>query len=287
MQSLKFGKEIFKDGSFPFNISMGYVEGEFPMHSHDFSELLIVLKGRGEHIINNESYELRTGDVFIIKGSAKHGFKKSHGLEVCNIMFDPNNFLFQTNELRKMRGFQCLFVLEPYYRELKQFKSRMKLSLDNLKHVHRIIQELSNEFLNQQQAYKTRITALFAELVVFLSREYEVEEIIDSRVLIQISEAITFMELNYLEQIKLEDIAEKAFVSPSHFCRIFKSTYKVSPIDYVIKLRIWHAGQLLRFKDKTVTQIAFESGFQDSNYFARRFKKEMGMSPKEYRNHVH
>jgi AraC family L-rhamnose operon transcriptional activator RhaR/AraC family L-rhamnose operon regulatory protein RhaS len=94
---------------------------------------------------------------------------------------------------------------------------------------------------------------------------------------------IDFIKVNYHKHITLDEIAAKGKMSASTVNRIFKETLNMSPIDYLIKVRINNARTLLKRQQCTISEAAFQSGFNDSNYFTKQFKKFTGMSPREYK----
>ncbi len=96
--------------------------------------------------------------------------------------------------------------------------------------------------------------------------------------------ALSYMHSHFNEQIKLKTIAEKCFMSESHFCRVFKELTKETPISYINSLRINKALFLLESSDLLIRQIAEEVGFSEEAYFCRCFKKALGVSPKNYLN---
>ncbi len=72
-------------------------------------------------------------------------------------------------------------------------------------------------------------------------------------------------------------------MSKNHFLRVFRQCYGTSPINYLIRLRLEKSCELLEHSGKNITEIAFEAGFSDSNYYTRQFSKTYGMSPRAYR----
>ena len=66
-------------------------------------------------------------------------------------------------------------------------------------------------------------------------------------------------------------------------CRNFQACFNLSPMEYLSKIRIDHAKELLLTTYKPVTDIAFECGFNDSNYFSKTFRNSVGCTPKNYR----
>ncbi len=78
--------------------------------------------------------------------------------------------------------------------------------------------------------------------------------------------------------------AEAAGMSESHFRRLFKSVYNISPVKYIGILRLNRAKELIRYTSATFSQISAETGFASLYYFCRFFKKEVGCTPGEYRD---
>lgn len=93
-----------------------------------------------------------------------------------------------------------------------------------------------------------------------------------------------YMERHYSERITVAGLAGLGYVSPSCFSRRFKSETGVTPIEYLIEIRMQRAKLLLRRKDLSVTAIAIECGFGSSAYFSDCFQERAGISPTEYRD---
>ncbi len=79
-------------------------------------------------------------------------------------------------------------------------------------------------------------------------------------------------------------LAKMSNLSVRHFTRIFRDTYQTSPGNYINNLKMQHACMLLTKTTLNISEVAFQSGFSDSNYFTRQFKKLFQVTPKEYRN---
>jgi transcriptional regulator GlxA family with amidase domain len=72
-------------------------------------------------------------------------------------------------------------------------------------------------------------------------------------------------------------------MSVRNFYRIFQQATGASPVHYLLNLRISHAAELLKHSDCSITDIAYECGFQDSSYMTKQFKKQMGTTPRMFR----
>ena len=99
----------------------------------------------------------------------------------------------------------------------------------------------------------------------------------------RIAPALDHIERHYTEEIEIESLAQKCFVSQAHLFRLFKEEVGVSPIRYRNSLRIERAKALLRDGECSVGEIASMLGFESIYYFSRVFKSLTGVSPLEYK----
>lgn len=95
--------------------------------------------------------------------------------------------------------------------------------------------------------------------------------------------AKVFIDENYQEQLNLDKISQKAFLSRFHFHRLFSQVYKKTPHQYLTHKRIEKAKDLLS-NNKQVTEVCNEVGFESLGSFSVLFKKEIGFAPQYYRN---
>jgi two-component system response regulator YesN len=99
-----------------------------------------------------------------------------------------------------------------------------------------------------------------------------------------LAQALSYVESNYAEKIQLATVARICNLSPFQFSRNFKKENGLTFRDFVIKLRIDRAAKLMRESDASVTEAAFVVGFNDLSYFARMFRRQLGVSPSHYRD---
>ena len=92
-----------------------------------------------------------------------------------------------------------------------------------------------------------------------------------------------YMEQHYAEELHIAEAASEAGFSEGYFSRLFSSQTGLSFTDYLINIRIRHAKELLIQTDKTVSEIAFETGFSNGDYFSSSFSKREGMTPSAFR----
>jgi AraC-like DNA-binding protein len=100
--------------------------------------------------------------------------------------------------------------------------------------------------------------------------------------IIRFQRVFAYLIEHYREEITLNKISEIAHLSPTSFCRFFKSITGKTFLEVVNEYRIQHACLLLKKNELSISQIAFESGFNDVPYFNKLFKKLKGVNPLGY-----
>ena len=259
-------------------------ETSFSLHTHDFHELVIILKGTGIQEINTEAYSLIAGDVFVLKGSDMHGYRNSKNLLYYNIAYDPRLLAAYDKGIRDLPGYFALFLLEPIFRKQHNFQSKLHLSTKDLIYASELTSLLYKEYTQRVPGFQAMLVNYFIQLVVFLSRKYSEQQSPVTNSFMPLADTIAYIEQNFTSDISLNSLAERSDMSVNHFLRVFRSTFNLTPVNYINQLKIKKACELMVDSGKTMTCIAFESGFSDSNYFSRLFKKIMGMTPTEYRD---
>ena len=273
------------DTTYPFFIQYGSHETDLFMHTHaDFSELVIVMNGTAIHKVDNEAYFVKKGDVFVINNNTCHGYENAHDFRICNIMYRSEKLLSTDLDIRKSAGFHALFVIEPYLSMERSFQSRLKLFLADYEQVSMIISTMLQEYDNKTEGWKTMLDSHFMMLVVLLSRVYNSMPFDVNLGVINIAKSVSYMENNFTSSITIEELALQSSLSVRHFARIFRETYQTTPGNYILLLRMNHACNLLKQTTLSISEVAFQSGFNDSNYFSRQFHKNYHMSPKQFRN---
>jgi len=103
---------------------------------------------------------------------------------------------------------------------------------------------------------------------------------------VRMSGIYDFIIQNFTREITLKEIAARAHISSSAFCRYFKARTKRTLKEFINDLRINYACQLLEENQHNITQICFESGFNNISNFNRRFKEIKGITPQQYRTNI-
>lgn len=282
---IRFPFRLFSDSEdFPIHIQYGYHEkDDCYVHGHeDFSELVIVVEGAAQHIVNQESYPISKGDIFVINQYTEHGFASAEHLEIFNIMFRAEETFSDVHDMKQMSGFQALFVLEPHYSQNHSFCSQLKLTASEFTAVKTLVMDTLEEYKRKEVGWKDLVSAQFQLLCVMLSRLYQTDTAGTDNAYLKLAGAVAHIENHYCTAVTTEELAKIAGYSERQFLRLFKSVFSVTPNLYIINLRMKKAQQLLKTSPLSIGEIAWNCGYDDHNYFSRIFKKHVGMTPSEY-----
>lgn len=98
-----------------------------------------------------------------------------------------------------------------------------------------------------------------------------------------VEQVVEYLEHHYMEEINFNDLAGEFFLAPNYLYKKFKEKKQITVMQYLEEIRMKKAGELLENTASSVTEIAMQTGYADSNYFARIFKKNFGVTPREFR----
>ncbi|OVE80920.1 hypothetical protein BVY04_04580 [bacterium M21] len=292
MTILAHGEDYFGPNGFRIQITHPHVpEGDIRepfdlteiAHYHDFTEMVVVLSGTGIHWVEGHEYIVRAGDVFLFQGEQKHYFKEAGKLDFYNLMFDPDKLQLPTEYLTRIPGFRALFLLEPTYRVKHRFNSRLQLGDSDLSNTLHQLKRMESELKEGLPGFEASLSAKLVELMVFLGRRYSEIRTTEGTALLRVSEVIGALEQDYTRSWTLKELTKIAHISESRLLVLFREATMNTPIEYLIKIRVSKAKELLLQTDHPIDQIAMKTGFSDSNYFSRQFRKGCGISPREFR----
>ena len=145
----------------------------------------------------------------------------------------------------------------------------------------------------QQEKLNVLFDSLFAAENIFdrYSDYYQILKILlgelatpkNSRIQASMQSALEHIQKHFSEEIRVEELAKSAHMSPSNLFAVFKKEFGISPITYVNQYRLSMAAEYLLERDASVTEIATMAGFHDALYFSKMFHKMYQVSPREYR----
>lgn len=239
-----------------------------PDHYHNFFELFYILSGNCHFLLKDTIYDLNKNDfVFIAPGELHHSlYNEGENCEICMIYFKKEHLLI--NSLDNTPSF--MGRVPALYRE--DFISLLTHMLAE----YAQIDEYSEAFLS---VHLQELLLMLMRHFVLTDNETAPISSKDTEILL----ATRYIYKNFRQHITLEEVSHIASLSPTYFCKKFKQTTGMGFKEYLNNVRLKHAQTALLTTDRTITEIALEYGFNDSNYFKDLFKKVYGKSPREFR----
>ena len=243
---------------------------------HRYHEIYYIAEGRCSVFIGQKTYRLQAGNFAMIPAGTLHKTDfTSHGQNTKYVIS------FSVNIARQMDAF-----LETDMSAAGIRAGKIKAPVQRQEAVLLLLNRMLYEFENQPPLGRSLCLTLLAELLISLHRyrsgETEndgSEDAIHGRM----RDVAAYLCEHAREQITLAEVAARFAVSPSHLSRIFHRETGFGIREYLVHYRIRLACELLLNTGLSVTQIADQCGFSDSNYFGDAFKKATGLSPREYR----
>ena len=242
---------------------------EEPRHWHNRIEIFLVLSGNLQIVVESETYHLAEDDIILINSNQVHEIVSKDNVTVVLQI----NFAYFKKWMDESSFFHCnstIYHNKSKYTELKRMIAQLiYINYNEAEH---------NDLLSISLAYQ-----IVLELIKnFKSYEQNVVSQ-NSKHLQRLRTIIQYLNSNYMEDITLEQIAEKEFLSSSYFSHFFKTNMGVSFFNYLTGIRMNHAVNDLLTTNLTMEQIAANNGFANCRYFVDCFKKKYGVLPKEYR----
>jgi AraC-like DNA-binding protein len=273
------GREFFRAESQRVVVEPRAPQTAFPLHEHDFHELVIVASGSGWHVLNGEPHLLSCGEVLYLAPEDRHEFEHVHDLYLTNVIHRPSDALLHPERLRP--------YLQPSAEEAGE-RRYWQISEETLGRIKPLLSALARESQASDAASQLMAESLLVQLLVTLWRERFAEDgdglwAQGCAPRARLAHVLGYLRHNCTRALDLDEVAERFGYSPRNFRRVFRDATATSPHDYLVKLRLCRAMRALRASDASVTDVALASGFNDGNYFSSTFRKQTGMSPSCYR----
>ena len=262
------------------------------VHNHDFIELAYVLSGSGIHYINGVEKAVCAGHVCFINYNASHCFisdEKAQPLDVLNILFTPETFESIGVNFEEFVAMASERLHSFLFDEESEEKSYMVIS-DESNAIRNLFETMYKEYVEQNDGYKSMLVGYLCQLFIKFMRIYKKQCLSKGETVTNqpeyINMVIEYVQNNYSNKITLSELSKIALLSPNHFCKIFKNLTGKTVSEYIQRLRIEKACDLLKDKDKSIEMIAGLVGYKNTVNFRRAFKKEMGCLPNDYRKRI-
>lgn len=148
---------------------------------------------------------------------------------------------------------------------------------------HRIFREMIQELQIARPHFQEMLAMQLRELFILISRQNVPGKKINLYTMAEMEQATHYFSEHFNDAISIEDYAASRHMSACWFIRSFKQYNGITPMQYVLNIRIANAQNLLLTTSNNITEIAAIVGYDNPLYFSRLFKKQTGVSPSEYR----
>ncbi len=229
-------------------------------HNRSYDSISIRLNGAGNFETKDTSFAVKKGDVLYIPKNLDYN-QSTHGETIFAIHFI--NYSFSSKNTFEI------------------------LTSEDTEYIESIITKMYDEWKEKKQGYRYKCNSLFYSLIYYLNchaMENSIGSIAPNN---KIKKALDYIHVHFRsEEISISFLADMCAVSETYFRKQFKNLYSVSPNQYIINLRLENASQLLQSGLYTVAEAAEKSGFNDTKYFSRIFKKHFNYTPRDFQKNV-
>lgn len=239
------------------------------IHMHNFCEIMYITGGEGIIKILNKEYTIKQGDIVVYNSGVFHE-ERCTGNELSMLFFAIDNFSIPGMNQGQIvpNGASPVIDSGSYDDVMKTFLSVMVTELQQ-KPTH----------------YKAISTNIASMIVYYILRLYEVKTEKSAHIAI-CEKAKEFIDKNYEKPINLGNLASSFHISKYYFIHAFKETTGMSPMKYLLFVRINAAKDLLSKTEMAIGDIALAVGYDNGLAFSRAFKNSENISPTEYRNTI-
>ena len=235
--------------------------GESTQHYHPHYEIYFMKEGRCRYFIDDRSYDVEAGDIIFIPKGVIH----------------RANYLGQVHS-RLLLNFTDEYIPIEIINDIDNSKYLYR-SREIAKYTEAIFSRIEGEYARPDPYTITALKCYTAEIFLLMLRfpgshdeAATGNELIDG--------IVKYIKQYYMSDIKLSGVAKMRSISPEHLSRTFKSCTGFGFNEYVTMLRLRKAEEMIKSDpNKSISEIAYECGFNDGNYFSYKFKKMYGISP--------
>ncbi len=238
------------------------------LHWHPEVEIAYVESGKLEYTVNEKKYILNAGEAMLVNRLELHGATM---LEECTwyaILFDPKLvYSFDESSIKRK-----IFENSPFHNIMLSEKSI------------RMIKELI-ALDSEATTYELKALNSLINVYIDIFDNLNIESISSSSKTanLRVKKILDFISNNYNQRIQIEDISKELGLCRSEVCKLFKDNLNTTFTEYLSKIRIEKAIELLESKETNVSQISELVGFNSPSYFTEIFKKYFKVTPLEYR----
>ncbi|MGX7418634.1 helix-turn-helix domain-containing protein [Carnobacterium gallinarum] len=244
-------------------------------HHHDFLEMSIIMDGSVEYMIEDETIYLEKETVLLFNPGVYHHERYTADMDSTQIHIGFRNFMLQ--------GFpRDHFPFNTSILDLQDFHAEF----------FAVCREILVEKAKGKAGYDLMLKTLVMKLIIYILRDARSNQLESNALKLSyeeqekqtiVNDIIHYLEKHHTEEVSLSTLSQTLYISPTYISRVFKEETGESPINYLIKLRLTRAKELMENEtDITVKEAANLVGYNDAYYFSKLFKKYYGKPPSAF-----
>ncbi len=285
-------KNEVNEANYPFFSHVQTQQGVGTMvraHIHEYIEILLALSGSFEIFLTEATFTFEAGDIVIINSNEIHKIIAVGDGEnqYVYVKFDPQLLYSTPNsffEVKYILPFTLNKATHPKIFPAEQIKDTF---------IPELMREIYSEFTQKNYGFELAIKTLVCKLFLWILRKWHTQQVdlnigyeLNQRSIDYLQLVFEYVEKNYKENLKIDDMAKLCNMSYSYFSHFFNRVMKKSFSEYLNFVRITEAEKLLITTPFTITEIAYEVGFSNTSYFINTFKALKNITPLQYRRSV-
>ncbi len=252
------------------------VELEFLMepskgiHYHENFELLFVVSGKMDMIIEDQSWSLKQGDMILTNPNVRHTYQITQEMVVAR--FNISNV-----KVRELLGMDrvCFWC---------NSAADHSEGYDQLR---RIIHQIIHQAFQQKNRTRLFMNSMYYQMLHVLAEYFLIESVTEVEHeggnSDRMQEIFAFIRLNYRENISLQDLSDRLYLSTAYISRFIKQKCDMTFLELLNQVRLGHAMEDLLYTDESVTKIALNNGFASVAAYNKAFRSAYDVTPTEYR----
>ena len=245
---------------------------EFSYHYHDFHKVIIFLSGEAAYHIEGKSYYLKPWDILLVNRHAIH--KPEIDFSVPYERF----VLWIRDDIKSTELLRC------FQKAIDRSYNLIRLDSDTQEKLKQLLYELEAALKDEKFGSELLGSALFTQFMVYVNRIFlEKQYIYDAHSYSsdsQIEELLRYINHNLTEDLSIETLARKYYLSKYHMMRKFKEETGYTIHNYIISKRLLLARTKIS-EGTPILKAAQLSGFSDYTTFSRAYKKQFGTAPSQ------
>lgn len=233
-------------------------------HTHHFTEIFYILKGKGSFKAANDHFSIKESDLIVVNSSVPHTEYSDKKDPLEYIVLGINGLEFYTSD-------NTDYILQNFSYQREELSFYLKTML--------------REIRSKEPNFENICQNLLEVLIAHIMRRSKIE--LTAAPTKKSTRECRFIEqyLNehFKEDISLQTLSDLTYLNKYYLVHAFKNYKGISPISYLIQLRVEESKHLLETTNNSVAKIATQTGFSSQSYFTQTFRKVTGLTPSEYR----